>query len=143
VPRAPGADFRFVVGPTIRFVHIAVPLAVSFDCHDPARLADFWRRLVGGRLVAERHEEDYVLLEDVPVIGHLGFQRVPESKVVKNRVHLDLDVADIEEAVLASTTIGASRVGRPVEEATNWFQVMRDPEDNEFCFILAKDDTEP
>lgn len=122
---------------------IAAPLAVTFDCRHPAALADFWSRLVGGSLEAEPHEEDYIVIENVPVFGYLGFQQVPEDKVVKNRVHLDLDVADIEAAVVASTAMGAVRVGVPVEEPWNWFQVMRDPEGNEFCFIRRKEVVDP
>jgi predicted enzyme related to lactoylglutathione lyase len=122
---------------------IAVPLAVTFDCHDPTRLAEFWCALVGGNLESEPHDHDYIVIENVPVFGHLGFQQVPEDKVVKNRVHLDLDVADIEAAVVASTAIGAVRFGVPVEEPWNWFQVMRDPEGNEFCFIRRKETVDP
>jgi predicted enzyme related to lactoylglutathione lyase len=57
---------------------------------------------------------------------------------VKNRVHLDLDVPDIEAAVESSTRIGAKRIGVVHEEPANFFQVMSDPEGNEFCFILLK-----
>ena len=117
---------------------IARPLAVAFDCHDPARLLLFWQQLVGGSQAPEPHEDDFLVLEDVPVFGYLGFQKVPEGKVVKNRVHVDLDVDDIDVAVAASTAIGATALGGVVEEPTNWFQVMRDPEGNEFCFILRK-----
>lgn len=117
---------------------IARPLAVTFDCHDPAALSTFWRNLVGGTVEPATLSDEWVGLFDVPVFGYLGFQKVPEGKAVKNRVHLDLDVDDIDRAVAASTAIGAARVGDPVEEPTNWFQVMRDPEGNEFCFILRK-----
>lgn len=117
---------------------IARPLAVAFDCHDPARLLAFWQKMLGGTQAPEPHEDDFMVLEDVPVFGYLGFQKVPEGKVVKNRVHLDLDVDDIDAAVAASTAIGATMFGGVVEEPTNWFQVMQDPEGNEFCFILRK-----
>ena len=117
---------------------IARPLAVAFDCHDPARLLAFWQKMLGGTQAPEPHEDDFMVLEDVPVFGYLGFQKVPEGKVVKNRVHLDLDVDDIDAAVAASTAAGATMFGGLVEEPTNWFQVMQDPEGNEFCFILHK-----
>ena len=117
---------------------IARPLAVAFDCHDPARLLAFWQKMLGGTQAPEPHEDDFMVLEDVPVFGYLGFQKVPEGKVVKNRVHVDLDVDDIDVAVAASTAIGATMFGGLVEEPTNWFQVMQDPEGNEFCFILRK-----
>jgi len=72
------------------------------------------------------------------------FQRVPESKAVKNRVHLDLYVsagpgatpedrkADIEPEAERLVALGAERVeGR--QERNEYFVVMRDPEGNEFC----------
>ncbi|MFM8645598.1 MAG: VOC family protein [Actinomycetota bacterium] len=53
-------------------------------------------------------------------------------------MHLDLDVPDIEHAVMLSTRIGATRHGTVHEEPANFFQVMSDPEGNEFCFVLLK-----
>ncbi len=116
---------------------IARPLALTIDCRDPRSLLSFWQQLVGGNLVADS-PDDYLILENVPSIGMMGFQEVPESKQVKNRVHLDLEVSDIEDAVTSSTRIGATRLGIVHEEPANFFQVMSDPEGNEFCFILLK-----
>jgi predicted enzyme related to lactoylglutathione lyase len=82
--------------------------------------------------------DDYLMLENVPTIGMMGFQKVPEAKQVKNRVHLDLDVPDIDVAIESSIQIGATRHGVVHEEPANFFQVMSDPEGNEFCFILLK-----
>jgi predicted enzyme related to lactoylglutathione lyase len=116
---------------------IARPLALTIDCHDPRSLLSFWQQLVGGDLMADS-PDDYLMLEDVPIIGLIGFQQVPETKQIKNRVHLDLEVPDIEDAVASSTQIGATRLGIVHEEPANFFQVMSDPEGNEFCFILLK-----
>jgi len=93
---------------------IAQPLAITIDCHDPRLLLEFWQQLVGGEAV----------------------ENSPEGKSVKNRVHLDLDVPDIERAVVLSTRIGATRHGRVHEELSNFSQVMSDPEGNELCFIV-------
>lgn len=117
---------------------IARDLALVLDCHSPVVLSAFWQQLVGGTIEPDTLSDDWVGLIDVLGFGYLGFQKVPEGKVLKNRVHLDLDVDDIDAAVAASTAIGASKQGDAVEEPTNWFQVMRDPEGNEFCFILRK-----
>ena len=116
---------------------IARPLAITIDCRDPRSLLVFWQQLVGGDLLAES-SDDYMMLENVPTIGMMGFQEVPEAKQVKNRVHLDLEVQDLEEAVASSTRIGATKHGIVHEEPANFFQVMSDPEGNEFCFILLK-----
>ena len=116
---------------------IARPLALTIDCLDPRPLLSFWQQLIGGDFIADS-PDDYLILENVPSIGMMGFQKVPETKLVKNRVHLDLDVPDIEAAVASSTQIGATRHGVIHEEPANFFQVMSDIEGNEFCFILQK-----
>jgi hypothetical protein len=70
----------------------------------------------------------------------LGFQRVPEPKVVKNRVHLDLRPAGTEmlDAVVARLVDLGGRVVRPVaEEPGNAHVIMQDPEGNEFCVVEA------
>ena len=117
---------------------IAVPLGVVFDYADPLRLAEFWQALVGGEIDDRTTSLTWIGLGDVPHWRNIGFQKVPEGKAVKNRVHVDLDVDDLDAAVARAAALGATVVGSVVEEPTNWFQVMADIEGNEFCFILRK-----
>ena len=117
---------------------IAVPLGVVFDCADPVRLASFWQALVGGEIDEHTKTHTWVGLGDVSHWRNIGFQKVPEGKTVKNRVHVDLDVDDLDVAVARAVALGARVVGEVFEEPTNWFQVMADVENNEFCFILRK-----
>jgi len=117
---------------------LAEPLAITIDCADPSALSAFWMKVIGGVIEPETLSDEWVGLRDVPVIRHLGFQRVPESKSVKNRVHLDLDVHDLDSAVAQAVSLGATVASDVVEEPHGYFQVMRDPEGNEFCFILRK-----
>lgn len=105
---------------------------VVIDCHDPAALAEFWQQMLGGYVVRQSHE--WVALEP-PTGITIGFQLVPEVKEVKNRVHLDVDVPVLEDAVEAAVALGATRVGDVVYDELGGFQVMLDPEGNEFCFI--------
>ena len=105
---------------------------VVIDCHDPLQLAEFWQRVLGGYVVRQSHE--WVALEPLTGIT-VSFQLVPELKSVKNRVHLDVDVGDMEEAVAAAVNAGACRLGEVVYDELGGFQVMSDPEGNEFCFI--------
>ena len=105
---------------------------VVIDCHDPVHLAEFWQRVLGGYVVRQSHE--WVALEP-PTGITVSFQLVPEAKSVKNRVHLDVDVADLEDAVVAAIALGATRLGEVVYDELGGFQVMADPEGNEFCFI--------
>jgi hypothetical protein len=86
-------------------------------------------------LVAVRHPDDPY--DEATGIGHgrrLLFQRVPEAKTVKNRLHLDLHASpgqrDAEVARLEG--LGAT-VLRRVEEPGGTWTVMADPEGNEYC----------
>jgi predicted enzyme related to lactoylglutathione lyase len=60
----------------------------------------------------------------------MWFQRVPEAKSVKNRVHLDLRCADVDAEACRLVDLGA-RVVAVRDELT----VLADPEGNEFCLI--------
>ncbi len=113
--------------------------AVVFDCGDPLLLASFWSVLLD--VPIEQSDDDWV---DTKAIGgggmKLGFQRVPEGKVVKNRLHLDLDVPDLEAWTLVAEELGGRRQGAIVEEQGDRFQVMNDPEGNEFCLVCFGED---
>lgn len=113
-------------------------LAAVMDCSDPLMLSKFWQQLLGGDIDTRTETAEWVALSGVPGLGYLGFQKVPERKEVKNRVHLDIDVESIDDAVALAVALGAKKVASVIEEQTNWFQVMLDPEENEFCFILRK-----
>ena len=110
---------------------VARPLGVVFDCYDPDALSAFWQSLLGGEVDPRTKTATWIGLGPIEGYGWLGFQKVPEGKSVKNRVHLDLDVDDLEVAVSRARELGAKSVGGAVEEQTNWFQVMVDIEDNE------------
>lgn len=114
---------------------IARPLAVVVDCLDPSSLVPFWHAMVGGDTDQATLEDDWVALKGVEGIGYLAFQRVPESRVAKNRLHLDLEVVDIVAATEAAVALGARLLGGVVDEVTNLLQVLTDPEGNEFCLI--------
>ena len=64
----------------------------------------------------------------------LAFQRVPEPKTVKNRVHVDVWAVDgkLDAEVERLLALGASEVERVTDESGT-FVVMQDPEGNEFC----------
>ena len=136
---------------------------VTFDCADPAALAAFWAEVLGYRLdspppgfatwddaldawgVPEEHRNDRSAVSDPAGAGpRLFFQKVPESKVVKNRLHLDVRAAPglegearmaaLEAESARLVELGAERVERhEADRAGAGHIVMRDPEGNEFC----------
>jgi hypothetical protein len=86
-------------------------------------------------LVAVRHPEDPFEEESGTGLGRrLLFQRVPEVKTVKNRLHLDLHPGEgrREEEVARLEGLGARALRRVAEQGGEWV-VMADPEGNEFC----------
>jgi predicted enzyme related to lactoylglutathione lyase len=108
-------------------------MELVLDCEDPKQLAAFWREALGYR----DHYADADLAVLVPQEGAappLLLQRVPETKVVKNRMHLDIVVEDIETEVRRLERLGARRLDHDVQHfgGTQWVR-LSDPEQNEFC----------
>jgi predicted enzyme related to lactoylglutathione lyase len=110
---------------------------VVFDCADAERLARFWSELLG--VGVELRRPTWFALERTPSGARLAFQPVPESKAVKNRVHVDLLVDDLPASIAAAVAIGATTVGVIVGESDGSYQVLHDPEGNEFCLVTAED----
>ncbi|GAA1771497.1 VOC family protein [Nocardioides hankookensis] len=135
---------------------------VTFDCADPRALSLFWNATLGYELPApppgfdswdafsetlpEEKRNMASASQDPAGVGpRLFFQQVPEDKVVKNRVHLDVRAApglegDDRMAALEAecerlVALGATRLERsePAPPMSGGFIVMQDPEGNEFC----------
>ncbi|MDO3700447.1 VOC family protein [Micromonospora sp. C28SCA-DRY-2] len=112
---------------------------ISFDCHDTYALAGFWSAVLG----YARHADDVpgdpeaVLLPPDGAGPHVFFQRVPETKAVKNRVHVCLEPAGRtrDEEIDRVLGLGAVLVDdRRRADGTGWV-VLADPEGNEFCVL--------
>jgi hypothetical protein len=101
---------------------------IVVDCADPARLAEWWAGVIGGRW---EHDEEHgwAGVEEIPgtPFDYLVFVPVPEPKTVKNRIHWDVDVPDVALLVEAGAT-----VLREPDDEIRW-TVLADPEGNEFC----------
>ncbi|MFI6980949.1 VOC family protein [Embleya sp. NPDC050154] len=147
-------------------------IQVTFDAHDPAALSSFWGEALGyvipgppgvdlpegadplaawdeflARIgVPEDQRNTRSALEDPDGNGpRVFFQQVPEGKVAKNRVHLDVRVspglqgeermAALEAECARLVALGAARVQRhePAPPLGSGHIVMTDPEGNEFC----------
>ncbi|HWO66842.1 MAG TPA: VOC family protein [Umezawaea sp.] len=109
---------------------------IVVDSRDPARLVRFWAALLGGAPVDRALGWSHV---EPPESPRMSFQPVPEGKAVKNRLHLDVDVDDIAAAAARCEELGATRVGDLVVDESGSFQVMLDPEGNEFCLVRPAD----
>lgn len=134
---------------------------VTFDCADPERVARFWCEVLGyvvppppegfatwgeyeRSLPPERQGAGFVAMDPTGVGPRMYFQRVPEGKVVKNRVHLDVRVgtglvgdervAALEAECARLVALGAVR-GQLLlaDEYDESCLGMQDVEGNEFC----------
>lgn len=108
-------------------------MGLVLDCANPEALAAFWAPALGYTNVGSAGS--YVML--LPTDGdgpQLLLQRVAEAKAAKNRMHLDIHVADIRAEADRLVALGARllQTDSLEEHGTNWF-LMADPEGNEFC----------
>jgi hypothetical protein len=107
-------------------------LSVVIDCADPDRLAPFWAEALGYQNVWS-NGEFVVLASGKDGVPNLLLQRVPEAKVAKNRVHLDLLAPDLEAEIQRMVGLGATRgADFAIEGIVRW-NIMTDPDGNEFC----------
>jgi predicted enzyme related to lactoylglutathione lyase len=110
--------------------------AVTFDCVDAHRLAQFWSDVFGRPVDSARPPSEYfasIGLDDPSASPHrFMFIQVPEAKSVKNRVHLDFDSPQPDDEIARILALGATRVHDKQEYGMQW-TTLADPEGNEFC----------
>jgi hypothetical protein len=140
---------------------MAVAVQIAIDCADPARLAEFWALALGYKLQDPPPGfatwPDFLAAQGIPeeewgsanavvdpdgVGPRIFFQRVPEPKTVKNRVHLDVNVGGgrevpaaerrrrVDEAVDRLVAAGGRKLGAFEQHGEYWV-TMQDPEGNE------------
>ncbi len=108
---------------------------IVIDCAEHGAVVDFWVEALGEYTRHDENEQYVAIVPNEKAIGRpvILFQKVPESKVVKNRVHLDLRGESMAAEVERLTALGAIFVAeRSLGEDLQW-TVMQDPEGNEFC----------
>jgi predicted enzyme related to lactoylglutathione lyase len=107
---------------------------VVIDAVDPEQLAEFYCRLLDVSIDSTIGDGQFVVLSATADGLTVGFQRVPEAKAGKNRLHLDLIVEDLNTATAQIEALGGSWLepGNTRElEGFQW-RCMADPEGNEF-----------
>jgi hypothetical protein len=128
---------------------VPTPLAgVVIDCARPRHLAAFWTEVTGYGIAES--EDDWVMLVPPEGAVTIGFQKVPEPKVVKNRVHLDIRASGgpsvplatrrerVDAAVARLLALGATTaMVHDVDGLDHYAVTMQDPEGNEFCVCDA------
>jgi predicted enzyme related to lactoylglutathione lyase len=108
-------------------------IGLVLDCTNPAELARFWADALELEIAGEWGAYT-VLISPSGSRPKLLLQRVSEAKSSKNRMHLDIEVADVDAEVARLEGIGARRAedSARTEFGMRW-TVLLDPEGNEFC----------
>jgi predicted enzyme related to lactoylglutathione lyase len=104
------------------------------DANDPDSLARFWTALLHTGIESRFDDGRFVFLASGEHGPAVGIQRVPERKMTKNRVHVDIEVDDLEEMTRWVRRNGGARVADHEAAGYHW-RIMADPEGNEFCLV--------
>ena len=113
---------------------------ITIDCADPYELGSFWSKVFDTPLDAEDEPGDPEALLDYGSGPPLLFVQVPDDKVVKNRVHLDIQPVDrtrdaeVDRLISFGATLYADH-RRP--DGGGWV-TLADPEGNEFCVEISQ-----
>ena len=108
---------------------------VVVDAHDPAALARFWASVLDWTIFYESADEVVISKDDKTWPG-LVFVPVPETKTIKNRLHLDLAPDDRDAEVERIVGLGAHVID--IGQGDVGWQVLADPEGNEFCVLSTR-----
>jgi hypothetical protein len=125
---------------TSRFTELAI------DCADPTALARFWCSVLDYEVQDE--DDDTVTIgfrtapdrssDPGPVPPTLTFARVPEGKTVKNRLHIDVNPSDTEQAEEIGRLLDLGARHADVGQGDQSWVVLADPEGNEFCVLADR-----
>ena len=112
---------------------VGVLRMVGIDVGDLDRAKEFWSAILG--LEEESRGPEYLLFVRRPGEPIIYLQKVPETKTIKNRMHLDIAVEDLDEAVDRALALGATR-SRTIPGGGPHVAVLEDPDGNEFCLVM-------
>ncbi len=105
---------------------------VDIDVSDLERGARFWSAVLGLEIRREFGQYlEFVRHEGSPAII---LQKVPEPKTAKTRVHLDIEVDDLDVALAKVEALGGKKL-QEIQEYDERFVVVADPDGNEFCLV--------
>jgi predicted enzyme related to lactoylglutathione lyase len=111
---------------------------IAVDCADPYTLAGFWSAVTGRPIDAGHRPGDAEVVVTLETGTRLYFGRVPEGKVVKNRLHLCMQPRDDRDAeVDRLLRFGATMLDDRRHVPDGGWAVLADPEGNEFCVVGA------
>ncbi|MFI6080084.1 VOC family protein [Streptomyces sp. NPDC051217] len=119
---------------------------LAIDCADPEGLARFWCAVLDYEV---KDQDDGIVIIGSPAVPEgkdrpgpvpptLTFAKVPDTKTIKNRLHLDVNPTDREQDEEVSRLLGLGARHADVGQGDVSWVVLADPEDNEFCVLASR-----
>ena len=115
---------------------VAKIIAVTIDANDAAAVATFWAELTGTKVTSVEDEGRLYFVSAAEDAPELCIQRVPEPKVGKARVHLDLTAPDLEAITARIVALGGSMLGEEHTMDEYTWRTFQDPGGAEFDVLL-------
>jgi len=112
---------------------------VALDCPDPRGLAEFYQRIVGGRIKQETDADHWVRLE-LDDASDIAFQRDDNYRApqwpdgLPQQAHLDLEVTDLDAAEREVLAVGATKAS--IQPTPDEWRVFLDPAGHPFCLVV-------
>ena len=117
---------------------------ITVDAHNPKALAEFWAEVLGWSVGEDGDDIGWWIERELndpnkTDFPEILFLKVPDTKIVKNRLHFDLCPDNQEVEVTRLEKLGAKKIdiGQSADPDTTWV-VMADPEGNEFCILRER-----
>lgn len=118
---------------------------IVIDCRDPHRLAEFWHEVLGYSVVYQSDDDVEIAAREIraeeliaaPLPPSLLFTRVLDTKMVKNRVHLDVNPIDRSQQAEVERLVGLGARHVDIGQGEQSWVVLADPEGNEFCVLRS------
>ena len=118
--------------------------SITVDANDPRALAEFWAEVLGWSIGEDGDDIGWWIEREAgdpkkTDFPDILFLKVPDSKVIKNRLHFDLRPDNQNTEVVRLEKLGAKKIeiGQSIYPDTTWV-VMADPEGNEFCVLSSR-----
>ncbi|GGK01022.1 lactoylglutathione lyase [Streptomyces camponoticapitis] len=121
---------------------------LAIDCADPAGLARFWCAVLDYEVQDEDQDDGIVIIGSPavpegkdrpgPVPPTLTFAKVPDTKTIKNRLHIDVNPTDREQDEEVGRLLGLGARHADVGQGDVSWVVLADPEGNEFCVLASR-----